>query len=165
MKMKKINHNKVDIDTSPEKKNNNQLTGLLLGTGIGASLCTIGILAPFDVGILSIVAFATTIGGGLALISGAMGVDTIKLSPQSEMMDSTAPPQESYKIMSKSLGAGLKRVNGKVDQQQTPQKSHPQMTEKENSLDANLSTHLPATGLKKEKTVQSEKQSNSSLFF
>jgi hypothetical protein len=54
--------------------------GLLIGAGIGVALVATGIFAPFGVGVLGAVAAAATIGGGLALIGGALGFGTAKLT-------------------------------------------------------------------------------------
>ncbi|KTD09010.1 Dot/Icm T4SS effector [Legionella gratiana] len=47
--------------------------GLVIGAGIGATLVATGVFAPLGVGVLGLVAVAGTIGGGLSLISGALG--------------------------------------------------------------------------------------------
>ncbi|KTD55749.1 hypothetical protein Lsan_3301 [Legionella santicrucis] len=172
--MKDINQNKVDIyDYSKKVEEDRDSTtidtlngksqkiigllaaaGLLIGIGIRVGLCTTEILAPFSVGVLDIIAFTATIGG-LALISGALGYGTTKRSSQSKVVNSTVPPQESYRVISKSLGTSSKTVKSKVNHQQT------QKSPRENSL---LSTNLPKTIFEEEKTTQSGEQNYSSLF-
>lgn len=57
--------------------------GLVIGVGIGVALVSTGVFAPFGVGVLGVVAAAATIGGGLALISGALGFGAAKLNESS----------------------------------------------------------------------------------
>ncbi|VEB36782.1 protein SidG [Legionella sainthelensi] len=54
--------------------------GLAIGVGIGVALVSTGVFAPFGVGVLGAVAVAATLGGGLALISGALGLGAAKLT-------------------------------------------------------------------------------------
>ncbi|QEY49923.1 hypothetical protein [Legionella longbeachae] len=84
----KTNHNRVKIVTGLCAA-----AGLLIGAGIGVALVATGIFAPFGIGVLGAVAAAATIGGGLALIGGALGFGTAKL---------TKPPANGVAIDTKA---------------------------------------------------------------
>ncbi|WP_225316885.1 hypothetical protein [Legionella longbeachae] len=127
--------------------------GLLLGAGIGAGLCATGVLAPFGVGILGIVAFAATTGAGLALMSGAFGFATTKFTSQSEVINDTVLPHESYRGISHSLNTSSKIV--KRPEQTTDQKYCEVKTEEDRSLNPSSSTNLLEVNLE-EKTQQAQ---------
>lgn len=57
--------------------------GLTIGAGIGITLVATGVFAPLGVGVLGLVAVAGTIGGGLALISGSLGLSITKSNASS----------------------------------------------------------------------------------
>lgn len=82
-------------------------TGLLLGVGIGVALCSTGVFAPFGVGVLGVVAFAATTGGGMALISGALGFGATQLIAESGDINDDRV-DESYAFIGNGLSAGRK---------------------------------------------------------
>ncbi|KTD56250.1 protein SidG [Legionella sainthelensi] len=86
--------------------------GLAIGVGIGVALVSTGVFAPFGVGVLGAVAVAATLGGGLALISGALGFGAAKLtgSPTNIQTGGTivSPTTDDSSLRSLKLLAQLK---------------------------------------------------------
>ena len=80
--------------------------GLALGVALGLALVATGIFAPFGAGILGAVSLAATLGGGLALISGAFGFGAAKATASapvntvlSEHLKKDGPNMESSTAM------------------------------------------------------------------
>lgn len=76
--------------------------GLVIGAGIGVTLVATGVFAPLGVGVLGLVIVAGTMGGGLALISGALGLSITK---------SNAPAQTSKNIGANESSSYLLTTN------------------------------------------------------
>lgn len=88
--------------------------GLALGAAVGAALVATGVFAPLGAGVLGGVAFAATVGGGLALISGALGFNVAKITKstpaRSRSMTNLAealPVSSSTALMHKALDVVL----------------------------------------------------------
>ncbi|KTD61313.1 hypothetical protein Lsan_1875 [Legionella santicrucis] len=89
--------------------------GLVIGTGIGITLVATGVFAPLGVGVLGLVAVAGTIGGGLALISGSLGLSITKSKAPATI---EAPPKNrgisepsSYLVVNKLMQLDAKAPN------------------------------------------------------
>ncbi|ARB93613.1 hypothetical protein A6J40_16180 [Legionella longbeachae] len=64
--------------------------GLVIGAGIGVTLVATGVFAPLGVGLLGLAVVAGTMGGGLALISGSLGLSLTKSDAPSAIAAQTS---------------------------------------------------------------------------
>lgn len=99
--------------------------GLTIGAGIGVALVATGVFAPLGVGVLGLVAVAGTLGGGLALISGALGVSAIRAHKPS-IIPQDITVRGSYSVTSTQLNREPSRALEKTNIQKptsTPSKT------------------------------------------
>lgn len=93
--------------------------GLVIGAGIGVTLVATGVFAPLGVGLLGLVMVAGTMGGGLALISGSLGLSIMKSDAPSAIATPTSHNIDVSVSLSYSFATNTLREQGaKADNSQ-----------------------------------------------